>query len=231
MSLGQVTVGPGDNQFNKQNTYQVRDTLSWAHGKHTFKFGGEYLHFIYPQFFLSRSNGDYWYSSLQPLINDQVADVGGRVLRGAGTGSFLGTQSRVYGFIQDDFKVTPRLTLNLGLRYEYWTNPLGSSTQSLNAISNMPGVIDFHNPTTQLNALHKRRPRSSSSPDFSTERIGSIPNGRGERTPLRIGSAGNPGTPERRCVDVARFASVGDHAAAPRHAFLFSSTMRSRRRA
>jgi len=156
VNLGQVTVGPGDNQFNKQNTYQVRDTLSWAHGKHTFKFGGEYLHFIYPQFFLSRSNGDYWYSSLQPLINDQVADVGGRVLRGAGTGSFLGTQSAVYGFIQDDYKVTPRLTLNLGLRYEYWTNPLGSSTQSLNAISNVPGVIDFHNPKTDKNNFGPR---------------------------------------------------------------------------
>ena len=39
--LEPVTVGPGDNQFSKQNTYQILDALSWVRGKHTFKFGGQ----------------------------------------------------------------------------------------------------------------------------------------------------------------------------------------------
>jgi hypothetical protein len=57
--LGSVTIGPGDNQFQKQNTYQVLDNLSWARGTHTIKFGGQYNHFIYPQFFLPRNNRAY----------------------------------------------------------------------------------------------------------------------------------------------------------------------------
>jgi carboxypeptidase family protein/TonB-dependent receptor-like protein len=154
--LGFNTIGPGDNSTQKQNSYQIADTFSWSHGKHTFKFGGQYNHFIYPQFFLPRSNGDNWYGTLTEFINDEQTNNLGRTLRNAGTGSFLGTQSAFYGFAQDDFKLTPRLTLNLGLRYEYWTNPLGDSTQALNAISNVPGVVTFGVPKTDKNNIAPR---------------------------------------------------------------------------
>ncbi len=149
--LGGVTIGPGDNTFQKQNTYQISDTFSWSRGKHTFKFGGQYNHFIYPQFFLPRSNSDNQYNTADAFINDVLPDNPGRTLRNAGTGSFLGTQSLFAWFVQDDFKFSPRLTVNLGLRYEYWTNPVGSSSQALNAISNVPRVITFGNPKTDKN--------------------------------------------------------------------------------
>ncbi len=154
--LGFNTIGPGDNSTQKQNTYQLADTVSWSHGKHTFKFGGGYTHLIYPQFFLPRSNGDYWYSTTQVFINDLKPDIKSRTLRNAGTGSFLGTQSLFAGFVQDDFKFSPRLMLNLGLRYEYWTNPVGVKTQALNAISSVPGVITFGNPKTDKNNIAPR---------------------------------------------------------------------------
>jgi len=156
LDLGGTTIGPSDNQSQKQNTYQIKDIVFWAHGKHTFKFGGDYTHFIYPQFFLPRSNGDYWYFAAQDLVNDNLASVPGRTLRNAGTGSFLGTQSLITGFVQDDFKVTPRLTLNLGLRYEFWTNPVGGETQALNAISDVPGVITFRKPEVDYNNIGPR---------------------------------------------------------------------------
>ena len=154
--LSGVTVGPGDNSTQKQNSYQLSDTFAWTHGKHSFKFGGQYNHFIYPQFFLSRSQGDNQYKTADFFINDLLPDNPGRTLRGAGTGSFLGTQSAFYGFVQDDFKITPRLTLNLGARYEYWTNPLGASNQALNSISNAPGVITFGDPKTDKNNFAPR---------------------------------------------------------------------------
>ena len=154
--LGFNTIGPGDNATQKQNSYQIADTFSWAHGKHTFKYGGQYNHFIYPQFFLPRSNGDYWYDSLTEFINDEQSNGLGRTLRNAGTGSFLGTQSAFYVFGQDDFKLSPRLTLNLGVRYEYWTNPVGDSTQALNAISNVPGVVSFGVPQADKNNIAPR---------------------------------------------------------------------------
>ena len=158
VSLGDLyssaSTSVGDNQHQKQNSYQVKDTLSWVLGKHTLKFGGEYNHFIYPQFFLPRSVGDYAYSATQNFINDQVPDT--RALRDAGSGYFLGTTSLMAGFLQDDFKVSHRLTLNLGLRYEYWTNPVGDKQWSSNAISDVPGVIAFKNPGTDKNNIAPR---------------------------------------------------------------------------
>src|SRR4029077_7237661 len=154
--LGFNTIGPGDNQDQKQNTYQIIDTLTCHTANHPLNSAGTYIHFIYPQFFLPRSNGDYWYPTMQDLVNDNLASVPGRTLRGAGTGSFLGTQSAFFVFGQDDIKVTPKLTLNLGLRYEYWTNPVGDKTQSLNAISSVPGVITFGVPTTDKNNIAPR---------------------------------------------------------------------------
>jgi outer membrane receptor protein involved in Fe transport len=154
--LGATTIGPSDVQNQKQNSYEVKDSVSWVLGKHTVKFGGEYTHFIYPQFFLPRSNGDYWYNNAQDLVNDFLPSTPGRTLRGAGSGSFLGTQSLVAGYVQDDLKLTPRLTLNLGLRYEYWTNPVGSETQALNAISSVPGVVTFGKPKTDTNNFGPR---------------------------------------------------------------------------
>lgn len=148
------TTGVGDNQTQKQNSYQIRDNLTWVRGKHTFKFGGEYNHFIYPQFFLPRSVGDYAYASTEDFINDAIPTV--RALRNAGSGSFLGTQSLMAGYVQDDFKVTNRLTLNLGARYEFWTNPVGDKNWALNAISDVPGVIAFANPTTDTNNIAPR---------------------------------------------------------------------------
>jgi hypothetical protein len=154
--LGATTIGPSDNQHQKQNSYEVKDSVSWVLGKHTLKFGGEYTHYIYPQFFLPRSNGDYFYNNAQDLVNDNFPSTPGRTLRGAGSGSFLGTQSLFAGYVQDDLRLMPRLTLNLGLRYEYWTNPVGSDTQALNAISSVPGVITFGKPKTDTNNFAPR---------------------------------------------------------------------------
>lgn len=154
--LGNSTIGAADPETQKQNSYQISDNLTWVRGKHTFKFGGEYSHFIYPQFFLSRSLGDYWYLNMSEFINDQVPGNTGRTLRGAGDGTFKGTQSLLAGFVQDDIKVTPRLTLNLGVRYEFWTNPVGQNEQTINAISNVPGVITFGVPKTDKNNIGPR---------------------------------------------------------------------------
>jgi len=154
--LGATTIGPSDIQNQKQNSYEVKDSISWVLGKHTVKFGEEFTHYIFPQFFLPRSNGDYWYNLAQDLVNDSLPSTPGRTLRGAGSGSFLGTQSLFAGYVQDDLTLTPRVTLNLGLRYEYWTNPVGSDTQALNAISNVPDVVAFGKPKADTNNFGPR---------------------------------------------------------------------------
>jgi hypothetical protein len=146
--------GSADVQNQKQLTYQILDSISLTKGRHTIKFGAGFNHIIYPQFFLPRSLGDNEYSSTAEFIADNVPS--GNTLRNAGTGSFLGTQSLTSWFVQDDVKVTKRFTVNLGLRYEFWTNPVGDKTQVVNAISNLPGVITFGAPKTDKNNFAPR---------------------------------------------------------------------------
>ncbi len=128
-------------QSNVINTYEARDTLSYVRGNHTFKWGGSYTRWIAPSDFLPRARGEWDYTNLNEFVNDYVPTGLNGALRGAGSGLFSGNEYGIALFVQDDWKVTPRLTLNLGLRYEWESVPYGESLESLNSISNLPGPI------------------------------------------------------------------------------------------
>jgi Carboxypeptidase regulatory-like domain/TonB dependent receptor len=153
-----LNIGPEGNspQSYVQNNYQVLDNVSKLFGNHSLKFGSEYRRWIAPSNFLPRSRGEWDYADLQNFINDEVPAGFNQALRGAGSGGFNGNQYAIYGFIQDDWKIHPRLTLNLGLRYEWTSNPADVRLQTLNAISTLPGVFDFREPTTDTNNFMPR---------------------------------------------------------------------------
>jgi hypothetical protein len=153
-----LNIGPEGNspQSYVQNNYQVLDNMSIVKGAHTIKFGSEYRRWIAPSNFLPRERGEWDYADLQALVNDVVPNGFNGALRGAGSGIFDGNQHAIYGFLQDDWKVTPNLTLNLGLRYEWTSNPADVKKQLLNAISTLPGVFEFREPATDTNNLMPR---------------------------------------------------------------------------
>jgi len=153
-----LNMGPEGNspQSYTQNNYQILNNINIVKGAHTIKFGPEYRRWIAPSNFLPRERGEWDYANLQTLINDDLPDGFNGALRGAGSGIFNGNQHALYGFIQDDWKVTPRLTLNLGLRYEWTSNPADVKLQTLNAISTLPGVFNFREPTTDTNNFMPR---------------------------------------------------------------------------
>jgi hypothetical protein len=140
-----LNVGPQgcSPQANIINTYQILDNVSYVRGRHTFKGGVEWRHWIAPGGFLPRARGEWDYSNINQLVNDFVPNGSNGALRGAGSGSFAGNQNGIYGFFQDDWKVTSRLTLNLGLRYEWNGVPRDDGLQALNAISTLDGVEGF----------------------------------------------------------------------------------------
>jgi hypothetical protein len=149
-------VGPNSlaPQAYAQNIYQLVDNLSYIRGKHTFKFGVEGRNYIAPTDVLPRARGEWDYATLNSFINDMVPDGGNGALRGAGNGFVADNYSGVYAFAQDDWKITSRLTLNLGLRYEYTTVPRDEGLQALNAISDDPALgLVFRKPKPDTNNI------------------------------------------------------------------------------
>jgi hypothetical protein len=113
---------PPADQFQTQNNFNFVDDMSWVRGAHTLRFGGEYtrvnLDKVFPQVF----NGQLFFvnSGAGALTDFQ------KVLEGAPDFSFGGGgvanheyRANNFGFfLQDDWKTTSTLTLNLGLRVE-----------------------------------------------------------------------------------------------------------------
>ena len=132
-----LEIGPDGNapQSGVINAYQAVNTLSVATGRHNLKFGVDTRLWIAPSFFLPRARAEYRYSDLNTFVKDLVPD--NLALRGVGDGSFAGNQKAVYWFVHDDWKIHPRLTLNLGLRYEFVTNPRDSAKQGINATADL----------------------------------------------------------------------------------------------
>lgn len=144
-----VNVGPNPNapQETIQNTYQGTDNLTWTKGPHTFKFGVQFMKLISPQTFTQRSRGDYDWSTLAGYLTDQIPDQ--LAQRTLGNVVYYGDQIQFGIFANDDWKIRQNFTLNLGLRYERTTLPYSERLQSVNAISNVPGLLTFGEPQPQ----------------------------------------------------------------------------------
>jgi hypothetical protein len=127
-TLGSPTYLPSD---EIQNTYTVSDTLTLIHGNHTFKFGGEFRPEEFTIFQPADSRGAL---SFGPQFTDNAAAPGSggsglaTLLTGQPDGGDINDLNNVdylrhnFGvFAQDDWRVTRRLTLNIGLRYEFFS--------------------------------------------------------------------------------------------------------------
>jgi hypothetical protein len=151
-----LSVGPSGvlPQSSADYSYQVYDSLTLVHGDHTFKFGGEFRNVISNNNFLPRERGDYQYSTFDLLLRDLAPD--NVNIRGTGSGAFVSSNYRLYSFAQDDWKILSNLTLNLGVRHEYQSLPRDAALQQLNAVSTVPGVIEFGVPKTDKDNIAPR---------------------------------------------------------------------------
>lgn len=113
-------------QFFARHTYQVADSLSWSNGDHGLKLGFEYRHSRENSDFQAATRGVYDFDSILDFIDDEPLSQNNLV--DAETGQPIGTPRhfRVNEwavYFQDDWKVSPNFTLNLGLRYENFRPP------------------------------------------------------------------------------------------------------------
>jgi len=122
------TLGPSPlaDNYAATNTYSASDMMTWTKGRHTFKFGGEYKRQkLDAPYFDVFPNGEMVFLGAAPLPNpsvmgDFLAGFNFVSVIGSGTNSLHNRANDFSAFFQDDWKVTPRLTLNLGLRYDYF---------------------------------------------------------------------------------------------------------------
>src|SRR5208282_179217 len=138
ITYGDGTTNIGASEFlpavEHQNSYVFTDNLSWTHGRHAAKLGAEVR---FEQFTILEPAAPRGYMDFGQnfLINDNPAapGTGGEAfasfMQGISDGGSITSvtpnvdyRRQIYAiYALDDFKVTPRLTLNLGLRYELFT--------------------------------------------------------------------------------------------------------------
>jgi hypothetical protein len=128
-----TTFGGGSPEFNDLQTQQLADNVSWTHGRHSVKWGVDARKSLFEVLLdgLGQSIFGNTFSSSSDTANSglPLADflMGYPTVMSPGSSTLQkGRQREAYfgGYIQDDWKASNKLTINAGLRYELYTQPI-----------------------------------------------------------------------------------------------------------
>ncbi len=115
--FGTTTFTPAE---HIQNTFQYMDNLIWTRGDHSLKMGVSWTHWQYNIALQSRLNGTFSFNGVRELILNtprQATLFFSDPFRAGLRANLIGL------YLQDDIDVSPNLTVNLGVRYEFITVP------------------------------------------------------------------------------------------------------------
>ena len=145
-------MGGGNEQTTIQNRYTVADSLSWGRGRNSSRFGGGYTpeklevtnfrdngvvrYSTWPDFLLGLSGNENGTNTFSNILSS---------LKFLGTGDRAYTAKDGFAYIHDDYKITPLLTLNFGLRYEH----LGAITDNAGRNANFDPRRANRNPPAE----------------------------------------------------------------------------------
>ena len=159
---GSSSLGPNQTfpQGRKEELYQVQDTVGITHGRHSIRVGFDIGRIIETDIVslnakgaLSFNKGGTYISSLGNFLQNQLGP------SGAATKTFGNTRIDPHGwrsgvFFQDDIKLTTDLTVNLGIRYDYLTNPANSlkypGVDPTNIYQSINTVVKVKNDTNNI---------------------------------------------------------------------------------
>jgi len=127
--------------------YDLIDQISYLRGKHAFKFGGELRRDLVHQGTYRGARGRVTFANLEALLSGAPTNAGflaGDPLRNL-------SQWLYAGYAQDDWRITPRITLNLGIRYEYQAVP----TEANNLLGNWEPSVGFEQVGKNISSIYK----------------------------------------------------------------------------
>jgi Carboxypeptidase regulatory-like domain len=157
--------GDGRPKGQNRNLYEWADNLTWERGRHLLKLGTMIEHNQCLLFDSRTSDGSYNFTSVMtqnPASPSGTGDAFADWLLGypasASRGNYpnfwggSGTYWHFYG--EDDWRVTDRLTLNLGLRYEYspWLTPYLGQGAGFDPTQSRPVIVSSSSDSINLNA-------------------------------------------------------------------------------
>ena len=162
---GIPTLGISQNmpQGRIERLYQFQDTVSVIHGRQSLRIGADIGRLLETDLVaqtylgLETFTGTGALSSLDNYLNDSLGT------SGTATKSFGPTRTdphlwKIAAFVEDDVKLTPDLTLNLGVRYDYLSNPLNSLPYP---------ALDINNPFAPINTVvHEKDDKNNIAPRF-----------------------------------------------------------------
>jgi hypothetical protein len=118
---GYFGINSGDTNTFLRDEFQIVDTVRWTKGRHEIATGIDYSYGKGDIVNNFRANGRFTYSGAAPFTGDALADffVGKFSSFEQGVGEYKNTRMHFLAtFIQDTFRMSPKLTLNLGLRWD-----------------------------------------------------------------------------------------------------------------
>jgi hypothetical protein len=127
---GTTTLGADSNSprlFNQAIT-SFSDDLNYTHGHHSFKFGALYNHYNSHIYSAGYDKDNVIFSSIATFLEGDISEMTGILPTSDFTRTFLYDTMGFYG--EDSWRLTPRLTLNLGMRYEPLTDAIDNKGRS-----------------------------------------------------------------------------------------------------
>lgn len=153
--------GGSVNTISPGKTFTFSDQLVWINGRHNVKFGGTWMRVNYRRIDCNNCAGSLNFSAAatgNPSVSGQTGIPYAAFLLGlpsSGSFNFGADIDYIYkyysGYVQDDFKVSNKLTLNLGLRYDFslprkeaaWQNSNFNPTIPNPAAGGLLGALEF----------------------------------------------------------------------------------------
>ena len=126
--------------------YDFIDQVSYLRGKHAFKFGGELRRDLVHQATYRGGRGRIKFADLESFLSGNPLNAG--FLAGDPTRNI--SQWLYAGYLQDDWRITKKVTLNLGLRYEFQAVP----TEANNLFGNWEPSVGFEQVGKNISSIY-----------------------------------------------------------------------------